>query len=111
MNGINKIVDLFKLSNDRTLIDPSENITNTKPRIKIVLLNFTESNWLLDFITKQLAIKPTAIMYNGIINLLYISCNTELTELSAHTNSLPKNPFLLLKNELRHSSNFIELVS
>ena len=34
MNGINKIVDLFKLLNDRILIDPSENITNTKPNIK-----------------------------------------------------------------------------
>ena len=34
MNGINKIVDLFKLSNDRILVDPSENITNTKPKIK-----------------------------------------------------------------------------
>ena len=111
MNGINKIVDLFKLSNDRILIDPSENITNTNPKIKIILLNFIESNWFLDFMTKQLATKPTTIMYIGSINLLYISCNTGLTDLSSHTNNLSKKPSLLFINELKHSINLIESVS
>ena len=99
------------MSNDTILEDPSENITNINPKIKIILLNFIESNWLLDFITKQLATKPTTIMYNGIINLLYISCNTELMESLSHTNNLPKKPSFLLMNELRHSSNLIEFVS
>ena len=72
-NGNNTSIDLFKLLNDIILIDPSENIIKTNPKIKITLLNIMESNWFLDFMTKQLATKPTTIMYNGIINLLYIS--------------------------------------
>ena len=72
-NGNNTSIDLFKLLNDIILIDPSENIIKTNPKIKITLLNIMESNWFLDFMTKQLATKPTTIMYNGNINLLYIS--------------------------------------
>ena len=39
-------------------MDPSENIININPKIKIKLLNFIESDWFLDFITKELAMKP-----------------------------------------------------
>ena len=42
--GIKTMVDLFKLLNDKILLDPSENIINTNPKIKTILLNFVESN-------------------------------------------------------------------
>ena len=44
MNGISKIDDLFKLSNDIKLVEPSENTTNMKPKIKMKLLNLIESD-------------------------------------------------------------------
>ena len=43
-NGKKTTRDLFKLLNDKILMDPSENITNTNPKIKIILLNFKLSN-------------------------------------------------------------------
>ena len=55
-------MDLFKLLNDTILMDPSENIIKTNPKTKITLLYFMDSNWFLDFITKQLAIKPEIII-------------------------------------------------
>ena len=91
--------------------DPSENIIKTKPKIKTKLLNFIDPNWPLDLMTKQLATKPETIIYNGSINLLYISWKTEFTELSSQTNNFSKNPSFLLKNEPMHSINFNESVS
>ena len=111
INGNNTTRDLFKLLNDKTFIDPSEKTIKINPKTKITALNLNESDCLLLFITKQLAMNPEIIIYNGRINRLYISWNTELTELLSHTNNLSKKPSFLLINEFRQSSNLIELVS